>query len=67
MVQGRQVAANSTARQRGFKTHRKLENPVVRTCSTAESPGMAAAKGADRRGDTLCGFLRRCARTCRLC
>lgn len=46
-------------------SYRKLEKPVVRTCSTAESPGMTAAKGA-ARGNTICGFLRRCALTCRL-
>ena len=33
----------------------------------AESPGMAAANGDARRGDTLCVLLRRWARTCRLC
>ena len=52
--------------QEGTGSHRKLEKPVVRTCSTAESPGMTAAKGA-ARGNTICGFLRRCALTCRLC
>ncbi len=40
-------------------TYRKLEKPVVRTCSMAESPGMAAANGAARRGDTLWVLLRR--------
>jgi hypothetical protein len=33
----------------GLEIHRKLEKPVVRTCSTAESPGMMAANGAGLR------------------
>lgn len=39
--------------QGAWRPHRKLEKPVVSTASIAESPGMAAAKGADRSGDTL--------------
>lgn len=59
-------AVATLAFRSGRESHRKLEKPVVRTCSTAESPGMTAAKGA-ARGNTICGFLRRCALTCRLC